>query len=144
MFKSWPKIHIFWPIFIKIGENNYLMRCFFSPNFIKIKQKMWIFLLMANFWTCLAFFTQTLGGKKAQKFFQRSFWMTLVPDAFAVAEANEEDVEVKLSSILEREAPWFVWCCCCWIDKSSSILWAIVLLMVRRSVLWKRSKDKER
>ena len=31
-----------------------------------------------------------------------------VPDAFADAEAKDEDVEVKLSSILESEAPWFV------------------------------------
>ena len=54
-----------------------------------------------------------VGGKKVQISFQRSFLMTLVPDAFAVAEAKEEDVEVKLSSILESEAPWFVCCCCC-------------------------------
>ena len=53
-------------------------------------------------------------------------------------------MEVKLSSILESEAPWLVVvCCCCWIDKSSSILWAIVLLMVRRSVLWKKEWRKE-
>ena len=32
---------------------------------------------------------------------------TIIPDAFADAEAKEEDVEVKLSSILESEAPWF-------------------------------------
>ena len=45
---------------MKLGENNHFLRWYFSPSFVKIRQKMWNFLLMANFWTCLNFFAQTL------------------------------------------------------------------------------------
>ena len=37
------KIHNFYPIFTKIGENDYLMKWLFSPSFMKIRQKIWIF-----------------------------------------------------------------------------------------------------
>ena len=43
--KDWPlkKIYNFGPNLIKLGENNYLMRQSFSPSFMRIGQKLWIF-----------------------------------------------------------------------------------------------------
>ena len=49
------KIHNFCPMLIKLGENDYLMRQSFSTSFMRIGQKLWIFLLMVNFWVCLFF-----------------------------------------------------------------------------------------
>ena len=44
----------------KLSKNDYLMSSLSSTSFIKIGKKCGFFLLMANFWTCLGFFTQTL------------------------------------------------------------------------------------
>ena len=45
---------------MKLGENVYLLGWSFFPSFMRIGQKLWFFLLMANFWKCLGFFLQTL------------------------------------------------------------------------------------
>ena len=39
----WWNIHKFCPIFMKLGENDYLMRWIFSLSFMRIRQEMWIF-----------------------------------------------------------------------------------------------------
>ena len=40
-----------------LGENDCLKRWKSSPSFIRIGQKLWIFLLMSNFWTSYAVFS---------------------------------------------------------------------------------------
>ena len=49
---------------MKLCQNDYLMRYLFWPSFMRIGQKLWIFLLTAIFWMRLFIFIQTLNGKK--------------------------------------------------------------------------------
>ena len=46
---------------MKLGENNYHMRLSFSPSFMKIGQKMWIFYQWPIFERGPFFLTQTLA-----------------------------------------------------------------------------------
>ena len=64
---TFKKNHNFCPILMKLGENNYLIRQSFTPTFMRVGHKMVEFLLMANFWVCLDFSTQTLP--------HREFWL---------------------------------------------------------------------
>ena len=66
-FKNWPLIENphFCPIFMKHSENNQNLRQSFSPSFIRITQKMWIFYYISIF-QCVSFFLpQTLQSNVA-------------------------------------------------------------------------------
>ena len=45
LLQNWPLVKIphFWPILMKLGENNHFMRQSFSPSFMRIGQRLWIF-----------------------------------------------------------------------------------------------------
>ena len=60
------KIHNFCPILMKLGENDYLIRQLFSPSFMRMGQKWWIFYYWAIFERVRFFLTQTLNAEKAQ------------------------------------------------------------------------------
>ena len=59
----WEKIHNFCPILMKLSENDHLMRQSFSPSFMRIEQKLWIFYQRPIFEHVLFFLAQTLAEK---------------------------------------------------------------------------------